>query len=129
MSCMHFSEKIACKTDKNSRHVQDHFQQPKLIKKTSKQKLGSKMEQKSRKIDKKACLKTCCFLTSIFIDFWLHFASQVGLIFSGTWLLFSKLAPRAAQERPKSDFRVDLRASRLDFEGSWPLFWTLQALF
>ena len=30
------------------------------------------------------------------------------------------MEPRAAQERPKSDFRVDLRASRLDFEGSWP---------
>ena len=69
------------------------------------------------------------FLTSIFIDFWLHFASQVELIFNGRIEGFSKLASRGAQERPKSDFRVDLRASRLDFEASWPLIWTLQALF
>ena len=27
------------------------------------------------------------------------------------------------------DLELDLRASRLDFEASWPLFWSLQALF
>ena len=39
--------------------------------------LNPKIEEKLKKIVKKRCLKACCFLTSIFLDFGLHFASQV----------------------------------------------------
>ena len=64
-----------------------------------------------------------------FFDFWFHFASQVEVKISYRFWKFPHLAPRGAQERPKSDFRVHFRASRLDFEASWPWFWSLQALF
>ena len=65
-------------------------------------KLGSKIEQQSPKIDLKTCLETCCFLTSVFNDCWLHFAFQVEIPESDRKVILAKLAPRGAQERSKS---------------------------
>ena len=47
-------------------------------------------------------MKTCCFLTSIFIDFWLHFGPYVEAKKSERKELFGKMRSKSAQERPKS---------------------------
>ena len=64
--------------------------------------MEAKIHGKLEKVNEKTCLKTCCFLTSIFIDFSCHFALQVEVKVSDFFQLFPKLAPRGAQERPKS---------------------------
>ena len=76
-----------------------------------------KINEKSKKIVKKTCLKTCWLLTSIFNDFGLHFASQVGPKFRIPFDFFDvflqdrpNMAPRASQERPKSAPRASKMA-------------------
>ena len=67
--------------------------------------LNPKIEEKLKKIVKKRCLKACCFLTSIFLDLGLHFASQVGPKFRVIFVffeIFCKIGPRWPQERLKS---------------------------
>ena len=54
------------------------------------------MNQQSQKIVKQTCVKTCCFLASIFLDFWFHFASQDDLPKSGGTELFFKMGPKGA---------------------------------
>ena len=62
---------------------------------------------------KKACPKSCCCLTSIFSDFWFHFASQVGSkfpisvgFFSDFLQARSNMAPRASPGCPESATRA-----------------------
>ena len=72
-------------------------------------------------------LKTCCFLISIFTDFWFHFASQVDLVEAqktDCWLLFSNMGakrrPTAPQERPRAilGWILEPRGSILKRPGS-----------
>ena len=99
----------------------------KSIKKTSK--FGSKNQSKINKNRWKNVSENMLLFNINFCWFLAPFCLPSWEKISGFFWFFANLAPRGAQERSKSDFRVDLRASRLDFEASWPLFWTLQALF
>ena len=73
------------------------------------------MNKKSQKIVKKTCLKTRCFLASIFMDFGLDLGMPKQHIFVITLGLFSILLPSSAQEPPKKlqgAAQTRLRASK-----------------
>ena len=90
-----------------------------------------KSSKQIQQIDKQARLETLCFLTSIFINFWVHFASQAGVKFSFFFQSFSSFFqvgakrrppapqahPRALQERPTYPPAVLFEA---DFESEDP---------
>ena len=77
--------------------------------------MHSQINQTSQKIVEKTCLKTYCFLTSIFCDFGFHFGSQAGSNFRSFFDFLARYVqhgplgasrapqdcPRALQERPR----------------------------
>ena len=87
--------------------------------------MSPKSIKNSTNVGKKLCLKTCLFLTLIFIDFRCILAPKLASKKVSFFDFFLKLAPEGSQEASKRLRKGPKRLPRPDFKRFWPSFWTV----
>ena len=87
--------------------------------------MSPKSIKSSTNVGKKLCVKTCLFLTLIFMDFRCILAPKLALKKVGFFEVFLKLAPEGSQEASKRLRKAPKRPPRSDLKRFLLSFWTV----